>query len=216
MSLTLYFHPLSSFCHKVLVALYENGTPFTPHLVDLGNETSRAAFLKIWPVGKFPVLRDDAKDQMIPESSIIIEYLDRHYPGKTKFIPDDSDLAWQVRLRDRLYDLHIHDPMQKIVGDRLRPTSSKDLFGVEQAKTRMRTAYDLMDAEMATRTWAVGATFSLADCSACPALFYADLTVPFVGTHKNLAADFARLKQRPSFARTIEEARPYFHMFPRG
>ncbi len=215
MSLTLHFHPLSSFCHKVLVALYENGTPFIPHLVDLRDPASRAAFLKVWPIGKFPVLHDDARNETIPESTIIIEYLERHYPGQTRFIPDDADLAWQVRQRDRLYDLYIHLPMQTVVGDRLRPADKKDAFGVEQAKTRMRTAYDLMDAEMATRTWAAGGTFSLADCAACPALFYADWVLPFANTHQNLAAYFARLKARPSFARAIEEAKPYFHMFPK-
>ena len=215
MSLTLHYHPLSSFCHKVLVALYENDTPFTPLLVNLGEEASRAAFLKVWPIGKFPVLRDDARNQTIPESTIIIDYLDAHYPGKTRFVPQDRDLAWQVRLRDRFCDLYIHDPMQKIVGDRLRPAGSKDPFGVEQAKTRMRTAYGLMDKEMATLTWAAGETFTLADCAACPALFYADLTVPFKDTHKHLAAYFGRLLERPSFARAIEEARPYFHMFPK-
>ena len=215
MSLTLHYHPLSSFCHKVLVALYENDTPFTPLLVNLGEEASRAAFLKVWPIGKFPVLHDDARNQTIPESTIIIDYLDAHYPGKTRFVPQDRDLAWQVRLRDRFYDLYIHDPMQKIVGDRLRPADSKDPFGVEQAKTRMRTAYGLMDKEMATLTWAAGETFTLADCAACPALFYADLTVPVKDTHKHLAAYFGRLLERPSFARAIEEARPYFHMFPK-
>ena len=108
MSLTLHFHPLSSYCWKALIALYENGTPFTPHLVDLGNETERAALLKLWPIGKFPVLRDEARDRIVPESSIIIEYLDRHYPGGTRFIPADPDLAWQTRLSDRFYDLYVH------------------------------------------------------------------------------------------------------------
>ena len=215
MSLTLYFHPLSSYCHKVLIALYENGTPFTPHPVNLQDEASRAAFLKVWPIGKFPVLRDDARDRTIPESSIIIEYLDRHHRGKTRFIPDDADLALQVRERDRFYDLYIHHPMQTIVGDRLRPADKRDPLGVEQAKARMRTAFDIMDREMATRTWAAGESFTLADCSASPALFYADWVLPFDGTYKNLAAYFARLKARPSFARAIEEAKPYFHMFPK-
>jgi glutathione S-transferase len=215
MSLTLYLHPLSSFCHKVLVALYENGTPFTPHLVDLGDKASREAFLAIWPIGKFPVLRDDARNETIPESTTIIEYLDRHYPGATRLIPGNFEDAMDVRLRDRLYDLYIHMQMQTVVGDRLRPADKKDPFGVEQAKARMRTAYDLMDAEMATRTWAAGDTFTLADCSACPALFYGDRVLPFADTHKNLAAYFARLKARPSFARAIEEAKPYFHMFPK-
>ena len=125
MSLTLHFHPLSSFCWKVLVALYENDTSFTPHTVNLGDEAERAALLKLWPIGKFPVLRDDALDRTVPEASIIIEYLDTQYPGRTRFIPADEKLALQTRLRDRFYDLYVHLPMQKIVGDRLRPAGRK-------------------------------------------------------------------------------------------
>ena len=140
MSLKLYFHPLSSYCQKVLVALYENDTPFEPLIVDLGNEASRADFLKVWPVGKFPVLRDDARDRTIPESSIIIEYLDQYHPGMTPLVPTDEDLAWQTRLRDRFYDLHVHYHMQRIVGDRLRPAVNKDPYGVEQARAKLQTA----------------------------------------------------------------------------
>src|SRR5215475_7438653 len=107
MALTLYFHPLASFCHKALIALYENDTPFAPHIVDLGDAAAAAAFKAIWPIGKFPVLRDDATGQTIPESSIIIEYLARHHPGRTQLVPADPDLAWQTRLRDRFYDLYV-------------------------------------------------------------------------------------------------------------
>ena len=121
MSLKLYFHPLSSFCQKALIAFYENDTPFEPHIVDLSDETSSAEFKKIWPLGKFPVLRDDAKDRTVPESSIIIEYLGLHYPGRTQLVPADADLARQTRLRDRFYDLYVQLPMQKVVGDKLRP-----------------------------------------------------------------------------------------------
>jgi glutathione S-transferase len=215
MSLTLHFHPLASYCHKVLIALYENGTPFTPNIVDLGNDTERAALLKLWPIGKFPVLRDDARDQTIPESTVIIEYLDRYYPGRTRFIPDDADRARQARLRDRFYDLYVHEPMQKIVGDRLRPEGNKDRHGVEEAKARLRTAYDMIDRVMATQTWAAGEAFSLADCAAAPALFYANEVMPFGASHPNIAAYFARLKARPSYARVLTEAEPYFSMFPR-
>jgi glutathione S-transferase len=215
MTLTLYFHPLSSFCQKVLVALYENDTPFEPCIVDLGNEASRADFLKVWPVGKFPVIRDDAKGRTVPESSIIIEYLDQHYPGKTRLVPADVDLAWQTRLSDRFYDLHLHVHMQKIVGDRLRPAASKDPYGVEQARARIETAYGIIDQEMATKTWAMGDAFSMADCAAAPALFYANLVVPFGDSHKKVAAYFDRLMKRPSFARAVEEAKPYFAMFPK-
>jgi glutathione S-transferase len=214
MSLTLHFHPLASYCHKALIALYENATPFTPNMVNLGDERERAALLKLWPIGKFPVLRDDARDQTVPESTIIIEYLDRHYPGRTRFIPNEADLALQTRLRDRFYDLYVHEPMQRIVGDRMRPQGRKDPHGVEEARARLRTAYAMIDREMAMRTWAMGETFSLADCAAAPALFYANEVLPFEG-HTNLAAYFDRLTGRPSYARVLKEAEPYFAMFPR-
>jgi glutathione S-transferase len=214
MPLRLYYHPLSSFCWKTLIALCENDTPFTPVSVDLSNETERAALLKLWPIGKFPVMRDDAEDRTIPESSVIIEYLDTHYPGRTRFIPADAKLALQTRLRDRFYDLYVHLPMQKIVGDRLRPADSKDPHGVEEAMARIQSCYDMIDKEIANRTWAMGDAFSLADCAASPALFYANQVVPSGAAHGNLAAYFQRLTARPSFARVLREAEPYFAMFP--
>jgi glutathione S-transferase len=215
MSLKLYFHPLSSFCQKALVALYENDTPFEPRIVDLGDEASSAEFKRIWPIGKFPVLRDEAKDRTVPESSIIIEYLGQHYPGRTQLMPADADLARQTRFRDRFYDLYVHEPMQKVVGDRLRPAASKDPYGVEQAKVRLQTAYGMVDREMTTKSWAMGDAFSMADCAAAPSLFYANLVMPFGDTHKNVARYFGRLMERPSFARAVREAQPYFHMFPK-
>jgi glutathione S-transferase len=213
-SLTLHFHPLSSYCHKTLIALYENATPFTPNMVNLGDDRQRTALLTLWPLGKFPVLRDDARDQTIPESSVIIEYLDGHYPGRTRFIPADIGLALETRLRDRFYDLYVHEPMQKMVGDRLRPQGKKDPHGVEEAKARLRTSYDMIDREMAARDWAMGDFFSLADCAASPALFYANKVLPFSG-HPHLEAYFARLTTRPSYARVLKEAEPYFSMFPK-
>lgn len=215
MSLTLHFHPLASYCHKVLIALYENDVSFTPNRVDLSSESERAVLLKLWPIGKFPVLRDDARSQTVPESTVIIEYLDRYYPGRTRFIPLDFDAAWQTRLRDRFYDLYVHEPMQKIVGDRLRPEGNKDPHGVEEAKARLRTAYGMIDQQMAMQTWAMGEAFGLADCAAAPALFYANEVMPFGEGCGNLAAYFGRLKARPSYARVLEEAEPYFAMFPR-
>ena len=216
MWLKLHFHPLSSFCHKVLIALYENGTPFEPQIVDLGDAASRAAFLEVWPIGKFPVLRDETRGETIPELSVIIEYLDRHYPGTTRFIPADPELAREVRFRDRFFDLHIHLHMQKIVGDRLRPAHGKDPHGVEDARTRMATALAIVDRAMAQRTWAAGESFTLADCAAAPALFYADKVAPFRATHRHAAAYLDRLMQRPSYARALQEAEPYFRLFPQG
>jgi glutathione S-transferase len=215
MSLKLYFHPLSSFCQKVLIAFYENDTPFEPHIVDLADETSSAEFKKIWPIGKFPVLRDDARDRTVPESSIIIEYLAQHYPGRTQLVPADVDLARQMRMRDRFFDLYVNVPMQKIVTDRLRPEGKHDAHGVEEAKKLLQTAIGMIDQDMATKTWAMGDAFGMADCAAAPALFYADKVMPLGDTHKNTARYLGRLMQRPSFARVIKEAEPYFALFPK-
>jgi glutathione S-transferase len=214
MSLTLHYHPLASFCWKALIALYENDTAFVPHMVDLGNEAERAALAKLWPIGKFPVLRDDARNCTVPESSVIIEYLGRHYPGRTQFIPDDPDLAWQTRLRDRFYDLYVHLPIQKIIGDRLRPEAKKDPHGVEEARSQLRTAYGMIEQQMADGGWAMGKAFGLADCAAAPALFFANVVEPFGETRKNVTAYFERLKARPSFARVLGEAEPYFKLVP--
>lgn len=214
MSLKLYYHPLSSFCWKALTALYESDTSFEPHIVNLGDATERSEFLKLWPIGKFPVLRDEAKGLTIPESSIIIEYVTTHYPCRVQLVPDDIDLAREVRLHDRILDLYIHDPMQKIVADRLRPAEHKDPFGVDEARKRLRTALDLVDRNMASRAWAVGDHFTLADCAAAPALFYANRVTHFGDTHPNATRYLDRLMARPSFARVVEEAKPYFAMFP--
>jgi glutathione S-transferase len=215
MSLTLHYHPLSSFCWKALIALYENGVPFTPKLVDLGNPAERAALLKLWPIGKFPVLQDDARGEVVPESSVVIEYLDRHYPGRSRLIPDDSGRALQTRLRDRFYDLYLHLPMQKIMGDRLRPDGKQDPHGVEEARAQLRTSYAMIEQQMSGGAFAMGDDFSLADCAAAPSLFYGSMVVPFGDGQKNLSAYFARLKARPSFARVLQEAEPYFGMVPK-
>ena len=215
MSLHLYFHPLSSFCQKVLMALYEHDTPFEPHIVDLLDERAGAEFKRIWPLGEFPVLQDTAKGLTIPESSIIIEYLAQHYPGPSRLVPRDADLARETRLRDRFFDLHVQVPMQKIVTDRLRPEGKTDPVGVEQARAHLETALGMLDADMATRTWATGDAFGMADCAAAPALFYANLVLPFTDSHKNAAAYFNRLMERPSFARAVREAEPYRRLFPK-
>ncbi|MEO6104462.1 MAG: glutathione S-transferase family protein [Pseudoxanthomonas sp.] len=214
MSLTLHYHPLSSFCHKVLVALYENEVPFTPRLVDLGDAAQREAFKALWPVGKFPVLEDQGRGKVVPESSIIIEYLEQHYPGRRKLIPEEPEQALEMHLLDRFVDLYVHEPMQKIVGDRLRPEGAKDPHGVDHARRTMRTALGLLEKDMASRTWATGDTFGLADCAAAPALFYADKVMPIANDWPNMKAYLDRLMQRPSYARVLREAEPYFSMFP--
>ena len=212
MSLKLYYHPLSSFCHKALIALYEGGVPFEPVMVDLSNAESSAPLRALWPVAKFPVLRDEARDQTVAEATIIIEYLDSHYG--TKFIPAAGDHAWQARMWDRFYDLHLHTQMQKVVGDHLRPAGAKDPFGVEQARTLMLTCYDMIEREMAGKTCAIGDQFGLVDCAAAPALFYADYALPIDPAYRNLRAYRARLLARPAYARALKEAEPFFKYFP--
>ena len=214
MSLTMHLHPLASFCWKPLIALYENGTPFDAVVVDLGNEQSRAAFLKLSPTGKMPVLRDEALGQTVPESTIVIEYLAAYYPGPVTLIPGDIDLAREVRTADRFYDFYVQEPMQKIVGDRLRPQGRTDPFGVEQARAQLRGSYAIIEKEMQSRTWAVGEAFTMADCAAAPALFYANKVEPFGDRYPAVTGYHDRLLARPSVARVIEEAQPYFKLFP--
>ena len=215
MSLTLHFHPLSSFCQKALIALYENDTTFEPHLVDFFDEKANAAHRKLWPVGKIPVLRDEARDRTVPEASIIIEYLGQHYPGKTQLLPADNDQCRQMRLRDRFFDLYVDVPMQKVVTDRLRPEGKNDSFGVDEAKQLLHTSLGMVDSDMADKCWIMGESFTMADCAAAPALFYANMVVPFRDTHKKAAAYLDRLMERPSFARVLKEAQPYFAMMPK-
>lgn len=214
MSLTLYQHPLASFCHKVLIALYENGTPFESSLVDLLDPEGAARFAALWPVGKMPVLTDSARNVVMPETSVIIEYLDRHYPGRERLIPDDADTALKARLWDRFFDLYVHVPMQKIVTDTLRAPGENDPRGVADARATLTVAYAMADKHLAETTFAAGDTFSLADCAATPALFYAGIVEPFDETYPHLSAYFERLLERPSVRRVLTEARPYFHMFP--
>jgi len=214
MSLTVYLHPLSSYCHKVLIAMYENAIAFTPHVVDLGDPAARASFRKIWPFAQFPVLRDEKRGRTIPESTTIIEYLALHYPGPVKLLPDDPELAGQVRAADRFYDLHLHVPMQKVVGDKLRPADRHDPLGVEQAREQMRTALTIANTEMATKRWAVGDHFSMADCAAGPPLFFTNRMMPLAAEFPHMSAYLDRLTKRPAYARALAEAQPYLAMFP--
>ena len=213
MALELYFHPLSSYCWKALIALYETGAEFEPIQLDLQNPEHDALLRKLWPPRKFPVLKDTTRDTVVPESTTIVEYLAQHYPGSSRLVPADPDLARQTRLRDRFFDLYIHHNMQKGAGDTFRPEGAKDPFGVEAARTDMRTAFEAIEPSMGKTTWCMGEDFSLADCSAAPALYYGQRVVP-LDPYPNLTAYLARLEARPSFARTLKEAEPYFHWVP--
>jgi len=214
MPLVLYGHPLASFCHKVLIALYENGTPFEDRLVDLSDEGSRAELFRYWPVGKMPILRDEARDSTIPETSIIIEYLDRHYPGEAHLLPLDADRALQVRLWDRFFDLYIQTPMQKIVADKMHAADAKDPQGESEARATLAMAYDMIERQLANALWITGDSFTMADCAAAPALFYSETLVTFGAERPKLSAYYERLVHRPSFARVLKEALPYFKYYP--
>ena len=209
MSMTLYYHPLASYCHKVMVALHELNLDAERKLIDLGKEEARAQLRALWPMTKFPVLRDHARGRDVPESSIIIEYIDRHYGGPARLVPADPDAALDVRLWDRVFDNYVMGPMQENV--------AAHFSGVKDNSSRLATltaAYQMINARMQGREWAVGDHFSMADCAAVPALFYACTVSPFPQECTHLAAYFERLMARPSVKRMLDEARPYFHMYP--
>lgn len=209
----LYAHPFSSYCQKALTALYENETPFEWRVLD-GSEGVMSDFTALWPIKRFPVLVD--RGQTIMEASIIIEHLARHYPGKIELIPADPDLALEVRKLDRIFDNYVSTPQQRIVFDAIRPAESRDPYGVAEARAMLDTIYPWLDAHMANRKWAVGDRFTLADCGAAPFLFYAEWTHAIDVRFRNLHAYRARLLARPSFARAVDEARPFRTYFPLG
>lgn len=210
--LTLYYHPFAAYCMKVLIALYENETPFTPVEIDLGDPEQRARLAALWPPALFPVLVDG--DLVLPESTIIIEYLATRHRGAFAAIPADPDKALEARLWERFFDNHVMTPMQKIVLDRIRPDGARDPLGVDQARAALDLSYRMLDDRMASQSWAAAEAFSLADCAAAPSLHYAERVQPVGEAYPNVAAYLARLKARPSFARVLEEARPYDHLFP--
>lgn len=208
--LTLYGHPISSFTWKVLMALYENDTPFDFITVD---QNTYADFIAKWPMGKFPILIDSDRKSMVTETSVIIEYLDTYYPGATRFIPQNVDAALEVRRWDRVFD-HINTTMSKVVVDNIRPDGQRDPYGVEEAKRVVHAAYGVVEAQLCDRAFAVADGFTMADCAAAPALWYAARNVPLENKYPRIAAYLDRLKARPSFARTVKESEPLFHMYP--
>jgi glutathione S-transferase len=212
MSMKLYFNPVSSYSQKTLMAFYEKGCAFEPVIINLFDPKEREAYQKIYPIAKVPYLQVEEKKLNLSESSIIIEYIDRNFPGGMKLLPDDPDQALQVRMQDRYFDLYINESVGKIFFDGMRPAGKNDPFGVQQARDRLDQMYAMLDPQLASRTWAAGETFSMADCAAAPALFYARMVHPFEA-HKNVTAYFQRLMQRPSFQRVVKEAEPFLAMF---
>ena len=213
MALVLHAHPLSSYCWKVLVALYEKGLEIELKLVDFGDPANAAAFRALWPIAKMPVLEDDGA--AVVESSVIVEHLDLFHAGP-KLIPEDRATALEVRRLDRVFDQYVMAPMQRIVLDRIRSAEARCPADVDAARTMLDTACGWLEAELVGRTWAAGESFGLADCAAAPSLHYADKVRPFRGRLPSLTAYLDRLEARPSFARVLREAEPYAHMFPQG
>lgn len=207
----LYAHPFSSYCQKALISLYENDTPFAFRLLE--GEGAFAELTALWPIRKFPVLQDG--DRTVVEATAIIEHLAVHHPGPVQLIPADP-AAVEVRMMDRVFDHYISSPQQKLVADALRPEGDRDPYGVAEAKRMLDTAYAWLDEHLAGREWATEHGFSLADCAAAPALFYADWSHPIEDRFATLKAYRARLLARPSMARAVDEARPYRAYFPLG
>jgi glutathione S-transferase len=211
--LKLHAHPFSSYCQKVLIALYENGTPFEFRMLSPDDDEAAAELRALWPLKRIPVLVDEGCT--VVEASIIIEHLGIHHPGPVRLIPEDPRAALPVRMMDRFFDNYIMTPMQRIVFDAFRAAQGRDPQGVTEAKAMLDTAYRWLNQTMAEREWAVG-PFSLADCAAAPSLFYADWTHPISPKFSHIHDYRRRLLGRPSFARAVEEARPYRSLFPPG
>jgi glutathione S-transferase len=212
MTLTLYAHPFAAYCWKALIALYENATPFTYRVVE--DAAGWAELEALWPIRKFPLLRDG--DATIVESSIIVEYLMRRYPGVTRMIPANEDAALNVRFMDRFFDNYVMTPMQTLVSDRMRTDTERDAKGVADARKTLDVAYGWLEGRLTPQSWASGSTFSLADCSAAPALFYADWVHPIGDRFPGVLAYRGRVLARPSVARVVDEARPFRNFFPGG
>ncbi|WP_437923640.1 glutathione S-transferase family protein [Sorangium sp. So ce291] len=214
MPMKLYAHPFSSYCQKVLIALYEHEAPFELRLVAPGDAQVAAEHEALWPLKRMPVLLDEGRT--VVEASIIVEYIDLHHPGSVRLLPEAPRAALDVRMMDRFFDNYIMTPVQKLVFDSIRAAENRDGQGVAEARQLLDTAYRWLDGAMAGREWAAGGAFSLADCAAGPALFYADWAHPLGEAFPNVRAYRQRLLARPSFARAVDEARPYRSFFPLG
>lgn len=208
----LFAHPFSSYCQKALIAFYENDIAFTYRMLE--DEGVGDALVSLWPMKKFPTLFDEGR--VIFEATSIIEHLHVRHSGPVKLIPEDPAAATEVRMIDRFFDNYVMTPQGKFVADALRPPESRDPYGVEEARKMLETSYAWLDERMQERTWAVGASFTLADCAAAPSLFYADWTHRIPERYEALVAYRARLLQRQSFARAVDEARRFRYYFPLG
>ncbi|NOK13626.1 glutathione S-transferase family protein [Corallococcus exercitus] len=214
MALAVYGHPFSSYTQKVLIALYENGTPFEFRNIGPDTPEHTAEWLRRWPLRKFPLLVDG--DRQVVETSIIIEYLQLAHPGQVRLLPADPMAALDVRFLDRFFDLHVMNMVQHAVNGALTGDATKRKDGLATAVENLERAYAWIEGQLAGRTWATGADFSLADCAAAPSLFYADWTHRIPESCPQLRAYRARLLARPSVARAVDGGRPFRHLFPLG
>lgn len=214
MSLVLYGHPFSSYTQKALIALYENDTPFEFRCIGPDTPEHAAEWLRRWPIARFPLLLDG--ERQIVETSLVIEYLQLAHPGPVRLLPTDPTAALDVRFLDRYFDLYVMNAMQLAVDTALQRYPMTVDKGRAIASERLERAYVWLEGHLAGKTWAHGEHFTLADCAAAPSLFYADWVHPIPETYPALRAYRARLLARPSFARAVEEARPYRSFFPLG
>ncbi|MFY2763858.1 glutathione S-transferase family protein [Arenimonas sp. MALMAid1274] len=214
MPLTVYGHLFSSYTQKVLVALYENATPFQFHSVFPDTPGITDEWLRRWPLRKFPLLVDG--DRQVVETTIIIEYLQLAHPGPVRLIPPDPMAALEVRFLDRFFDLHVMDAAQHAVDGALTGDPVKQRDGLAKSVEKLDRAYAGLETALAGRTWAAGEDYTLADCAASPSLFYADWVHRIPDQYPALRAYRARLLARPSFAKAVDDARYFRPYFPLG
>lgn len=214
MTLALYGHLFSSYTQKVLIALYENAAPFEFRSVGPEAPQHSESWLARWPLRKFPLLVDGERN--IAETSIIIEYLQLNHPGPVRLLPEDPAAALEVRFLDRFFDLHVMDAAQHAVNGALTGEPVKRAEGLALSKEKLERAYGWLEAELAGRRWAAGESYTLADCAASPALFYADWVHEISDDYPVLRAYRTRLLARPSFARAVDDARYFRPYFPLG
>lgn len=213
MTLQLFAHPFSSYCQKVLIALWADGTPFEYKMLDGDHPDNMAELKRRWPFALFPMLVDDG--ETVAETTPIIEHLQARHRGPNIWIPE-GELGRRVRLLDRFFDLYVMNSMTVPVFNAIRPAESRDPHGVELALTKLRTAYDWLEQNLGDGPWAVGEAFTLADCAAAPSLFYADWVEEIGPDRPRLAAYRARLLAYPQVSRAVDEARPFRAFFPLG
>ncbi|MCU1280756.1 MAG: glutathione S-transferase [bacterium] len=205
----LYYFPLSPYSQKALIALEEKGAKYDTEIIDVGDAAVRAEYVKVNRLGKVPFLLDEARDWKVPESSIIIEYVDRHCPGGTALIPSDPELSRQARFHDRLFDLYVTEQALKLFFDSRRPEDKRDPLGVEMAQKRLDNVYGLLDEILAKKNkWILGDDFSIGDVAAAPALAIARMMRPF-DAHKNVVAYLGRLSERPSVHKAFKQAQEF-------